>query len=360
MRAHARATTGPAPLTLLATVAALLASWSLQPLAIRISARAGLVDIPNHRSSHSVPTPRSGGLAVVAGILLGTAISALAATSGETVGAYAATICGFALLGLLGDKQDLGAKPRLAAQCVLAAAGVLMLISIQRWSIDGLPTDLSVLLATLLIVAHVNAFNFMDGVNGISAFNAVVSGVYLAGLMALAGLDDLAVMALVVAAAGAGFVYWNVPRARAFLGDVGSYGIGASLALLVVIGIGSGVNWLLATVALFIYGVDTGATLLRRLARRQMLFVAHREHIYQRLEGLGLGHVGSALTCATASCVMCGWGYAIAWSSWSSIWVVPGMVMIGSSYLLLPRLVARWQPGLSRLRTPSAAAGLSP
>ena len=242
---------------------AFIVSALLQPLAGRAGVRCGLVDVPNHRSSHTAPTPRSGGLAVIVAILVGTSVWAVTDDPVRFIWWVLAVIVAFGLLGLVDDKVGLRAETRLVVQGVLGLVGIGVLAQMGPWW-SAPAAFFGVALGSLLVVAYVNAFNFMDGVNGISGLNAAVSGAYLAALMAFEGLGTLSVVAGVVTGAALGFLPWNLPRARIFLGDVGSYALGAAIALIVVLGIANGVSWLFCLAAVMIYGLDTGVTLLAR------------------------------------------------------------------------------------------------
>ncbi len=226
------------------------------------------------------------------------------------------------------------------------------------WWTTELAASLGLLLGALLVVAYVNAFNFMDGVNGISGLNAVVAGAYLATLMTLEGQDTLAVVAAVVAGAAAGFLPWNVPRAKVFLGDAGSYGLGSAIAVLVVLGIAAGVDWLFGLAAVAVYAIDTGATLLRRAVAREPLFRAHRQHVYQQLTTNGWGHLGAAAAAAGASALACTWALTVDAAGWSAWWTLPGLAVVGVAYLALPVIAWSSPAGASRPRTSDQAGSL--
>ena len=316
---------------------AIIVSALLQPLAGRVGMRWGLVDIPNHRSSHTTPTPRTGGLAVTVAILVGSSVSALTYDPARSSWWVLIVIVAFGLLGMVDDRVGLRAGSRLVVQSVLALVGIGVLALVGPWWSS--PAALVwVVLGSLLLVAYVNAFNFMDGVNGISGLNAAVSGAYLAALMAFEGLGTLSVIAAVVTGAALGFLPWNVPRARIFLGDAGSYSLGGAIALIVVLGIANGVNWLFCLAAVMVYGLDTGVTLLARANRHEPLFAAHRDHIYQRLLSSGWGHLGAASATAAGSALVCAWALGVAFAGWSVWWTVPCMVAVAVIYLELPAI----------------------
>lgn len=323
-------------------VLALLLSVALQPILLPLLRRLGMVDVPSHRSSHTSPVPRGGGVAVVVAVVVAVLLSAeLSAASTAFLGAVVA----FGVLGLIDDKVSLSATGRLTAQLVLACLAVAVLMS----GVVGAPGRTIVergawaTVFVAVLVAYTNAFNFMDGVNGISALNALVSGGYLAALALAEGLDGLAIVAVVLAAAAAGFLPWNFPRARVFLGDVGAYALGAGLALVAVGLSWSGVAWWLCVAPFVVYLADTGVALVKRLAGRRPWREAHREHVYQQIFDAGGGHVAAALLPALATVVVCCVAFAAHLSSSPGGLVLAVVATVGVTlvYLALPRLLQR-------------------
>nr|MDT0665727.1 hypothetical protein [Micromonospora sp. DSM 115978] len=146
------------------------------------------------------------------------------------------------------------------------------------------------------VAAFVNAFNFMDGVNGISAVQAMVAAVAYAVLGALHDVAALTTAGAVIAGAAAGFAPFNMPRARIFLGDVGSYSFGAALAVLAMITLLAGIAPEAALAPLVVYLADTGTTLLRRVRAGETWHKPHRSHVYQQLATAGWSHTAVSLT----------------------------------------------------------------
>ena len=198
-----------------------------EPVAIPLLRRLAAIDTPNSRSSHTTPTPRGGGAPIAIALVLAAAL-----IPASTALIFGAAVAVFAAMGLADDLHGLPARGRLAMQAAagLAAGGLLAHAA-------GLPAAAAVTAAVAIaawITGFVNAFNFMDGVNGISGAHALIGGVAYA---CLAGWrqDGFGVAAGLALAAGAcAFLPWNAGRARVFLGDVGSYSIGAALAVLAV------------------------------------------------------------------------------------------------------------------------------
>lgn len=259
----------------------------------RLLALSGVLDVPGARSSHSVPTPRGAGLALGPGALCG-----LFFAGGDILRTVVPVMAagGFALLlGLADDLLGLRASRRLLGQ-VLLAGGALAPLAADGRS----PTAVVLLTALIWIVAFTNAFNFMDGINGISAGTVIVTGACWTILAAFEDDPVLGTVGGVLAVSCIVFLPWNVPRAAIFLGDSGSYFLGTTMAVLVVISADRGAPLVALIGPLVIYLTDTGTTLVRRALRRERLLDAHREHVYQQL-ALGLGHVQTSLLVAGAA-----------------------------------------------------------
>lgn len=255
------------------------------PFVIGLVQRLGMVDHPNPRSSHQVGTPRGGGLAPALGVLAGLYV---VAGLGTARAAMLAAAIGFGVIGLLDDAWDVPPLPRLGLQALVAAVAL-------PWLLDGLSGPVPWMLVfgagcLLWLVAYVNAFNFMDGINGISAAQAVVAGV----AWWVIGLDEdvpaLAGGGAVVAGAALAFLPYNYPRALVFLGDVGSYLLGGLLASLAVVGLRAGVAPEAVLAPLALYLADTGTTLVRRARAGEVWYLPHRSHAYQRLTQGGWSH----------------------------------------------------------------------
>ena len=269
-------------------LATVVMAWGLTALIRQYAFRRSLVDVPNHRSSHVVPTPRGGGLAIV--------LAMLAAWGGMPVldignpgpwGAVGAALV-VAIVGFIDDHNQVPAGLRLLAH--VGAAAIIV------WELSGLPAmhfaslDLSVapvgpVLAVLLVAWWVNLTNFMDGVDGIAGTYVVVVCLAGASLNAVAGNPLPEILGPVaLAAATFGFLMWNWPPARIFMGDVGSGFVGAMIAVFTLrAGHYSpelGWAWVILAGA---FVVDASVTLFLRMIRRERLSEAHRSHAYQYL-----------------------------------------------------------------------------
>lgn len=264
----------------------------------RFAERREILDHPNRRSSHTRPTPRGGGMGILAAWLpAAVATVALGGALGDSARAVACTVAAVALLAGLGfrdDRQETGPAAKLVLQLLAAGLvvwGVGWVDSVplpgRRMALHGLGLPLTV----FWLVGFSNAYNFMDGIDGIAG---LFGGVAAAGLAA-AGLLAGPVVAVWVAAplAGAclGFLRENWSPARVFMGDVGSLPIGFLLALTVVLGAsGGGVPFVTGFLALGPFLFDTIFTLGRRIRRGENVLRAHRSHLYQRLVIAGWSH----------------------------------------------------------------------
>jgi len=278
---------------LAAASATLVVGLVLQPVVLRALTAASILDVPSSRSSHRRPTPRGGGIAVVAAAATGLLVL-------PTTRALALPLVTFAAIGLAEDLRGEPVRARLLLQVVAGAGTVALLLPAGA----AVPVAAS-LVAAVAVVGYVNAFNFMDGVDGISALSAIVAG----GAYAAAGiwldLPALAAGGALAAVAAATFLPWNLVHARVFLGDVGSYGLGGLIAALAVYGALRGVPVELVLAPLALYLADTGATLARRMHRREDWLRPHRTHVYQRLTDRGLSHAQVAAATAAASLALC-------------------------------------------------------
>jgi UDP-GlcNAc:undecaprenyl-phosphate/decaprenyl-phosphate GlcNAc-1-phosphate transferase len=258
---------------------------------------AAVIDVPGHRSSHTVPTPRGGGVPIAAGLLVAAGL-----IGGVIAAVFAFAVAAFGLLGFAEDLRGLTAGRRLILQ---AAGGVLVAVVL----VSGLagPIARLVLLAALCaawITAFVNAFNFMDGVNGISGAHALIAGAVYA-LLGWWQHDVFLVPAGAAVAAGAlAFLPWNAGQAKVFLGDAGSYALGAALAVLAAYALVRGVPAEAVLGPLALYLADTAWTLQRRIRAGERWLEAHRTHIYQQWCDAGWSHQRVTVTAAAATVLL--------------------------------------------------------
>ncbi len=241
-------------------------------LARRYALQRDLLDHPGERRSHAVATPRGGGIAIVLALLVAALALALREpTQGVLLAGFAAGVALVAGVGLMDDHRPLSPWFRLSVHGV---AGLLLAAAILYHSGNVWAS----LLAFVLALVLTNIWNFMDGINGIAATQAVLVALALALMASGAWL----LVCLALAAACIGFLPFNFPRARIFMGDVGSGAIGFAIAALAaVLASSHGIDaaWLLLPLSAFL--VDAGLTLLRRMLKGDRWWMPHTEHAYQ-------------------------------------------------------------------------------
>ncbi|MGH3770012.1 MAG: MraY family glycosyltransferase [Pseudonocardiaceae bacterium] len=268
---------------LLAPLVCFVVATVAQPIVIRILRSGGVIDIPGTRSSHTVPTPRGGGIAVGLGLLVGIVV-----INNSTWLPLIVALVFFFAIGLAEDLRGVPIAARLSLQ-LLTSALVTYLLTLSA-PVHLLPRAVLIVIAAVWITGYVNAFNFMDGINGISGAHAVIGGLAFATIGVWYHHPSLAIVGSITAAAGLAFLPWNAGHARVFLGDVGSYTLGAVLAVLAVYSVLRGVPVEAALAPLALYVADTGWTLLRRILRKKDWRRPHRDHAYQRLCDAGWSH----------------------------------------------------------------------
>jgi Fuc2NAc and GlcNAc transferase len=319
--------------------------WPATVLVLRAAVRRQLLDQPNARSSHSVPTPRGGGLAFVGVfLLLLPVVVALEPDSGRLALALGAGGLAVAAVGLVDDLRNVAAPVRAAVHALAAVLAVVLL------GLPGGRGTLAVAGAALLVVVAlvwvVNLCNFMDGIDGLAGGQAVVAA---AGIALLAsGVPAVTAVALVLAGAVLGFLVLNAPPARIFMGDVGSGFLGFVLGVLVLqTWAEAGVALPVAALLLAPFLVDATGTLALRVLRGERWYEPHRDHVYQRLTRSGLTHRGVSLLYVGLAALFVLEALALRDSSYAA----PAAV---GTFLVL---VAAWVLGRLRTREASAAAG---
>ncbi len=271
---------------MIAAVLAFFVALVLTYLARRLALKRRILDLPNERSSHQQPTPRGGGAAVVL-VFLGLLIAfwstgVLDARTGLGLALGGGII---ALVGFLDDLSHVPVRWRLL--CHFGSAAVVV------YAVGGLPPLVfwgeavnlgwaGHLLAVLGLVWLLNLYNFMDGIDGIAGVEAVTAAFTLGFLLWLEGWPQLATLLFCLGAANAGFLCWNLPPARIFMGDVGSGFVGLMLGALGLLAAAvSPAYFWAALILLGVFMVDATITLFRRLGRGERVYQAHRSHAYQ-------------------------------------------------------------------------------
>ena len=338
---------------------ALVGAWAWRGLALR----RGWVDLPDPRRLHREPTARGGGIGIL--LALAMAIPPLLGTDGP----YGLILAGLLLTaggGLLDDLRPLAAVPKM----LLQAAGTLPLALAVPLDPDVFGVVAGTALAWALAVALVNAWNFMDGSNGLVASQGLLVGgaavaIALAApaVSATPGLAGQPLLVLGTALAGAclGFLPMNAPRARVFLGDVGSHAIGYAVAALALLAASADVALAgvlvevpdavlgqlpVADALLWLPGsavvIDTALTLGSRILRRQRFWLGHREHLYQRAIAAGWSHM--AIAAAYAAWTLAASALAVALIDASTRTAVAATIAVYAGGTLLHLLAGRRWP----------------
>jgi UDP-N-acetylmuramyl pentapeptide phosphotransferase/UDP-N-acetylglucosamine-1-phosphate transferase len=252
---------------------------------ISLLRRHQLLDHPNERSSHQLPTPVGGGILIVA-----TLVPAWLWLGGGALGPLALAALGLAALSLVDDFRKVPTGIRFLCH-VGAVAWILYLNpALAGWLPDALPAPLALIGVGLGWVWFINLFNFMDGIDGITGVECLGIGLGLAAGTALGWAPPgLAGLGLCLAAAAAGFLVWNWHPAKVFMGDVGSVPLGFVIGWLLLELAASGA-WAPAVILPAYYLADATLTLLRRLLRGDAPWRAHREHFYQQAVQAGRSH----------------------------------------------------------------------
>ncbi len=285
----------PSPMPLILLLTAILSALLVNLIRQRL--RAKLLDIPNHRSSHTIPTPRGGGLGMLLAFVV--ALPCLLWLEPSTDPLFVAQVVSvlfpLALIGYLDDLKSLPALTRYGIQLLSAGLAVLWFGPFpQPWLMNfgALGVGMSIVLTLIGFTTLVNLTNFMDGLDGLVGGISFIQFCFLAWYLSQP-------IWFVLAAAVVGFLWWNWPPAKIFMGDVGSTTLGGAMTLALLSGSQQmatpSQSWALLALTLPITG-DAIYTLFRRFMRHENLFQAHRSHIYQRLHQQGIAPATLSLT----------------------------------------------------------------
>jgi UDP-N-acetylmuramyl pentapeptide phosphotransferase/UDP-N-acetylglucosamine-1-phosphate transferase len=301
---------GNAALAAVVAAAASLSSGLATRALIPLLRRSNVLDRPNERSSHAVPTPRGGGIAVIGTVLL---IWVGAGAAGRVTPEIFLVCLAAGLLAAvcwIDDLHGLSPVTRLTAQAATVVIGLLALPEADNAVLGWVGSTAYFTALGLLWMWWVNLYNFMDGIDGIAGSQAAaISG----GLLLLTGLGSgvdptVALLAAAILGASLGFLAWNWSPARIFLGDVGSAPLGYLTGYL-LIGLAAAGRWKVALILPLYFLADATITLARRLVRGERVWQAHRQHYYQQAVRRGLGHaaVVKRVIAADLLLVACGW-----------------------------------------------------
>jgi UDP-N-acetylmuramyl pentapeptide phosphotransferase/UDP-N-acetylglucosamine-1-phosphate transferase len=277
--------------TFAAVISASIFSFLLTGAATWYARRRGLIDHPGERHSHKMATPRGGGAGLVTALLIVT----LPATVDSPPNIWAFCIAPGAFVmaatGWWDDHKSLSARFRFAIQLVVSSY-LVWFTADCGWLQGALAMSISL----LLVVWMTNLYNFMDGSNGMAGLQGVFAACVLAWLFHIAGDETFSTISILLAACCAGFLPWNLGRARVFMGDVGRLALGFIFAALLLYGAGTGAFGLpVVLMLMLVFVADSTLTLLRRVMRGEQWYNAHRQHLYQRLIASGWTHGQVAL-----------------------------------------------------------------
>ena len=272
-----------------------IVSVALTGVVRRYALRYALLDHPNSRSSHVAPTPRGGGLAIVSASLFAIMLgAALGLIEWRLVLAFGPGMLVLGATGWLDDARGLRASTRLLIHGAVGAWTIYVLGGLPAIRIghSSLPLGVAGAVVGILgLVWSINLFNFMDGIDGLAGSQAAIIFAAAAVLLFWTGDASLGALASILAATAAGFLVWNWPPAKIFMGDVGSATLGYLIAGIAIASENRGAVPLLAFAILDgIFIADATITLLRRVARGAPPAEAHRDHAYQRLARVTGGH----------------------------------------------------------------------
>lgn len=256
-------------------------------LVMRVAVQRNMVDFPGERQSHTKPTPTGGGLGLVATLVL---TSLMLARNGLIAPPWTLVVLpGLSVLALVGWRDDfspVSVRFRLFVQLTVSLA----LLALLRNS-DQLENWPATLLGGVAIMWTMNFYNFMDGSHGMAGFQGLFTGLLLGFLFSIDGHLQLAIPAFLLAACCAGFLPFNFPVPRVFMGDAGSVPLGFALATLILLGLLQGALSLPeALLLLSVFLIDSSLTLFKRAIQGERWYTAHKQHVYQRLIAHGWSH----------------------------------------------------------------------
>ena len=307
--------------------------------------KKNIIDNPNERSSHSIPTPRGGGVAVVCSYLLALAVliysQQLEFHTGLTL-----IIAGFiiALLGFLDDHGHINSMLRLAVHFLVAIGVVFSLGGFSEVTIfNGFELGFFAnIIAVLFLVWLLNLYNFMDGINGIASVEAITTTVSMAVLYLLLYTSLNSDILWLLAACVFGFLLWNFPKAKIFMGDACSGFLGLILGILALIALKENLALFCAwIICLGVFVVDATYTLIKRVLNGYKMYDAHRSHSYQILSRRWGSHTPVTLIVALINLF---WLFPIAYMTVMQQWAYPELTIL-IAYLPLVILAIKIKAG---------------
>jgi UDP-GlcNAc:undecaprenyl-phosphate GlcNAc-1-phosphate transferase len=315
---------------------AMVVTAALVPVILPLLRRSGVLDVPGARSSHTTPVPRGAGVAVMLGIVAGAALPLGSPDDRLVVAVVIGVAVLYALVGFGDDLRGLEPVPRLVAQLVLGVLLTWPATALFHRGWEWIP------LGAIAAASYVNVTNFMDGVNGITGWHGVVTGTAFTCMGAYTEKGWVVAVGACLAGASIGFLPYNAVRAKVFLGDVGSYGIGATIAALSGGAFLAGLPTEACLGPLVVYLADTGSTLIRRVSRGEDWREPHRSHVFQRLTDLGFSHLAVGLLVAGLTVVTTVLGAMSLLGDPQARLIGDALVVVVvAGYLALPTMLAR-------------------
>ncbi len=280
-----------------------IATWAM----IRIN----VADIPGQRSSHSQVTPKCGGVGILCGLMASLIVAYInnALILSPLVLAITSGALAMSCIGLIDDLSPISSKWRLLIQFAIALI-ITSFLPLQTISLPGInELNLGVIgpvLGLVWIIGYTNAFNFMDGINGMASGTALISSLFLSLLFIHTLQTNLCIISLALVAVNLGFLPFNFPRAKIFQGDVGSQGMGfllSTLGLAAIYHTPTQISLITIVLLNLPFCFDTAITLIRRALHKENIMDAHRTHLYQLLNQLGWSHTQVSLLYFAMACV---------------------------------------------------------
>lgn len=319
-------------------IAILGVSFALTYLTRILTLRKSILDTPNERSSHIIPTPRGGGLAIVVSFYSGLVYYYLNNTIATNLFFALASGLPLVMVSILDDVITIKPRIRLVVQSFTILSALYFLGGLQIIELGILQLTLKILLTTLSffgLLWFINLYNFIDGIDGYATTQAIFAGLVIYFLTSQP-------VALLLLASALGFLPWNWQRARIFMGDVGSTFIGFVLGVLAIYLQNTqqlALPLWLILVSLFWY--DASLTLFRRWRNNEKLSVAHRKHAYQRIVQSGFSHQKTVLFGIGINAILAGFALA----GWNFQWLIlPGLVLSIVLLHLVVRVIDRRLP----------------
>lgn len=345
-----------------------VATAVLVDVMVLLATRWHILDLPNRRSAHSLPTARAGGvpLALASSLAsLAVAVRWPGTAPGIIFGVIVPAVV-IAVVGFIDDIRPLRASLRLVIQIVVAALVVAVLGPLERIGVrDAGGVDLGVWgwpLSMLWVIGLVNAFNFMDGSDGMAALGAMVVALFFVADGFAVNAPEIVLLAALVGAAAAGFLVFNWPPARIFMGDVGSAYLGTIFAALALLPRGQAREsvFLPLLMAMWPYIFDPLMAVVRRSVTGHNPLVPHREFFFHRLVRSGWSHLSVALLYAFLSAV----GGVAGWLMLSEevprearVWLPAAVAVLAVSLAILTEVQFRRHAANAASPRPDAAPG---